>query len=103
MAEYCRGSESLSIYQIGAPKYSKQVRDVVLRKSDLGAHGIQQAGVCRASRRHGEELCIKSKKAKFACERNPDKHSLEAVGILEQATDKEDMYFIYKINNSQFN
>ena len=28
---------------------------------------------------------------------------MEAVGILKQATDKEDKYLIYKINNSQFN
>ena len=34
---------------------------------------------------------------------NPDKHSLEAVGILRLATDKEDKYLIYKINNLQFN
>ena len=36
-------------------------------------------------------------------ERNSDKYSLEAVGILKQAMDKEDKYLIYKINNSQFN
>ena len=35
--------------------------------------------------------------------RNPDKHSLEAVGILKQAMDKEYKYLIYKINNSWFN
>ena len=40
------------------------------------------------SRRHGEE---------------PDKHSLEAVGILKQAMDKEDKNLIYKISNLQFN
>ena len=45
----------------------------------------------------------RSEKAKIAWERNPDKHSLEAVGILKQAMDKEDKYLIYKINNSQFN
>ena len=33
-----------------------------------------------------------SKKAKLACEKNPDKHSLEGVGHLNQATDKEDKY-----------
>ena len=41
---------------------------------------------------------IRSEKT-FARERNPDKHSLEAAGILKQATDKEDKYLIYKINN----
>ena len=46
---------------------------------------------------------ISSEKAKMAQEKNPEKHSLEAVGILKQATDKEDKYLIYRINNSQFN
>ena len=46
---------------------------------------------------------IRSEKAKISQERNSDKHSLEAVGIIKQATDKEDKYLIYKINNSQFN
>ena len=46
---------------------------------------------------------VRSEKAKFTHKRNPDKHSLEAVGILKQATDKEDKYLIYRINNSQFN
>ena len=48
------------------------------------------------SGRHGEEPCdytnIRSENAKMSQERNPDKHSLEAVGILKQATDKEDTY-----------
>ena len=43
-----------------------------------------------------------SEKAKVAHERNPDKHSMETVGVIKQATDKEDKYLIYKINNSQF-
>ena len=42
-------------------------------------------------------LKIRSTKAKISMERNPDKHSLEAVGILKQAMDKEDKYLIYKI------
>ena len=46
---------------------------------------------------------VRSEKAKITHKRNPDKHSLEAVGILKQATDKEDKYLIYRINNSQFN
>ena len=36
-------------------------------------------------------------------EKNPEKLSLEAVGVLKQATDKEDRYLIYRINNFQFN
>ena len=43
-----------------------------------------------------------SKKAKIAWEKNPEKHSLEAVGILKQAMDKEDKYPIYQINSTQF-
>ena len=59
-------------------------------------------------RKHREEPCdsyanVRSKKAEIAWERNLDKHSLEAVGILKQAMDKEDKYLIYPINNSQFN
>ena len=46
---------------------------------------------------------IRSEKAKISQERSSDKHSLEAVGILKQAMDKEDKYLIHKINNSQFN
>ena len=46
---------------------------------------------------------VRSEKAKIACKKNLDKHSLEAVGVLKQATDKEDKYLIYRINNSQFN
>ena len=42
-------------------------------------------------------------KVKLSLERNPEKHSLEAVGILKQAMDKEDKYLIYKINSLQFN
>ena len=46
-------------------------------------------------------LCqLKTWKAYLVCERNPDMHSLEAVGILKKATYIEDKYLIYKINNS---
>ena len=57
MTEYCRESESLTVYYIGTHKcplkphtikYSKQVRDAVLRNSGLGAQGIQQAEVGQA-------------------------------------------------------
>ena len=52
MTEYCKESESLTVYHIGAHKCpfepyrnrcSKQIRDIVLRNSGLGTHGIQQA------------------------------------------------------------
>ena len=123
MTEYSRDSESLIIYHIGAHKcplkpdtnkYSKQVRDAALGNSSLGAYDIQQAEVgqavansdIREAQRRAMWLLytnIRSEKAKVACERNLDKHSLEAVGILKHAMDKEDKYLIYKINNSQFN
>ena len=45
----------------------------------------------------------KVQKANQAQGRNPDKCSLEAVGICKNATDKEDKYQIYKMNNTQFN
>ena len=58
--------------------------------------------------RHRGEPCdsyanVRSEKAKISWERNSDKHSLEVVGILKEAMDKEDKYLIYKINNSQLN
>ena len=59
-------------------------------------------GDIREARRRAMQLSytnIWSEKAKIPQERNPDKHSLEAVGILKQATDKEDKYLLYKINN----
>ena len=76
----------------------------------MGAQGIQQAEVGQAvansyiweAQRRAMQLSyanVRSKKAKITCKRNPDKHSLEAVGILKQ----EDKYLIYRINNSQFN
>ena len=58
--------------------------------------------------RHREDMSlsyanIRSEKAKISQERNSDKHSLEVVGILKQAMDKEAKYLTYKINSSQFN
>ena len=123
MTEYCRESESLTVYHIGTDKcplkqemkiYRKQVRDAVLRNRGLGTQGIQQAEVGQAvadndimeAPRRAMQLSfanIRTKKAKISQERNSDKHSLQAVGILKQAMDKEDKYLIYKINNSQFN
>ena len=92
MTEYCRESESLTIYHVGAHKcpfkpytnkYSKQIRDAVLRNSGLGAHGIQQAEVGQAvvtgdikeTQRRAMQLSytnIRSEKAKVAHERNSD-------------------------------
>ena len=57
MTEYCRESETLTVYHIGVHKcpfekdtniYRKQVRDAVLRNRDFGAQGIQQAEVGQA-------------------------------------------------------
>ena len=57
MTEYCRESESFTIYHIcvykhlfkpDKNKYSKQVRDVMLRNSGLVTHGIQQTEVGQA-------------------------------------------------------
>ena len=57
MTKYWRESESLTTYHVGAykyplkadiNKYSKQVRDVVLRNSGPGACGIQQVEVGQA-------------------------------------------------------
>ena len=86
----------------------------MLRNSGLGGCGIQQTEVglavatvdIKEAQRRAMWLLytnIRSEKAKAAHESNPDKHSLEALGILKQATVKEDKYLIYKINNSQFN
>ena len=86
----------------------------MLRNRGLGVRGIQQAEVGQAvtegnikeAQRRAMQLSyanVRLEKAKIAQEKNPDKHSLEAVGILKQATDKEDKYLIYRINNSQFN
>ena len=46
---------------------------------------------------------LRCEKANLACGRNPDKHSLDGVGILKRATDMADKYLIYKKNSSQFN
>ena len=80
----------------------------------MGARGIQQAKVGQAvadgnihkAQRRAMQLSyanVRSEKAKITQEKNPEKHSLEAVGILKQATDKEDKYLIYRINSTQFN
>ena len=109
MTENCRESGALTVYHIGVHKcllkkdtniYRKQVRDAVLRNWGIGAQDIWEAW-----RRAMWLSCtnIRSEKAKISWKRNSDKHSLEAVGILKQAMDKEDKYLIYKIINPQFN
>ena len=86
----------------------------MIRNRGLGAQGIQQAEVGQAvanidiwkAQKRAMWLFyanIRSKKANISWEQNPDKHSLEAVGKLKQATDKDDKNLIYKINNLQFN
>ena len=123
MTEYCRESENLTVYHIHAHKcplkqdakiYRKQVRDAVLRNRGIGVQGIQHTEVGQAvansdiweAWRRAMQLSyanIRSEKAKISWKRNLDKHSLEAVGILKQAMDKEHKYPIYQINNPQFN
>ena len=120
MTEYCRESGTLTVYHVGAHKchlkktIKKQVREAMLQNRGLGVQGIQQAEVGQAvtdsniweAQRRAMQLSyvnVRSEKAKITQEKNPEKHSLEAVGILKQAMDKEDKYLIYQINNSQFN
>ena len=78
----------------------------MLQNRGLGTRGIQQAKTGQAvangniweAQRRAMQLSyanVRSEKAKIAWERNLDKHSLEAVGILKQAMDKEDKYLIY--------
>ena len=70
------------------------MREAVLRNSGLGMHGIQQAEVSQvvdtsdikeAWRRvmQPSYTNIRSRNARPAHERNPDKYSLEAVGMLK--------------------
>ena len=75
--------------------------ETVLRNSDLGVCGIQQAQLGEAfaasdiqdAWKRAMQLSytkLRYKKAKLAHEKNPDKHSLEAIGILKKATDMEE-------------
>ena len=66
---------------------------------------VTEGNIQEAQRRAMQLLYanVRLEKAKIVWEKNLDKHSLEAVGILKQATDKEDKYLLYVINNSQFN
>ena len=115
MTEYCMESGTLTVYHVGVCKchlkndtkiYKKQVREAMLQNRGLGAQGIQQAKVGQAVangnihkvQRRAMQLSyanVRSKEAKITWERNPEKHSLESVGILKQAMDKEDKYLIY--------
>ena len=52
---------------------------------------------------HLSYVNLRYEKTNLTIERNTDKHSLEAVGILKRGTDMEVKYLIYKINNSLFN
>ena len=115
MTEYCRESGTLTVYHVGVHKchlkkdtkiYKKQVKEAMLQNRGLDVQGIQQAKVGQAvaegniqeAQRRAMQLSyanIRSEKAKIAQEKNPDKHSLETVGVLKQTTDKEDIYLIY--------
>ena len=66
---------------------------------------VANSDICKVERRVIRLLYanVRSEKANIAQEKNLKKHSLEAVGILKQATDKEDKYLIYQINNTQSN
>ena len=114
MTEYCRVLEILMVYDLdmhtcwpkaNTKKYKSQVREAVFRNSGVGTHAIQQAvmGEAVAAGDIQEAYWKTYEKAKVAHERNPGKQSLEAVGILKQATDMEDKCVIYKIYNCQFN
>ena len=121
ITEYCREIEILSIYYIdmhkcplkpNIKKYRLQIREAVFQNRGLGGCTIQQAKIdetvtaCDIQEPWRGKIILsytnlRYEKAELAC-KNPDKHLLEAVGILKKATDIEDKYIIYKINNSQF-
>ena len=83
----------------------------MLRNSGLDTCGIQQAEAGQAvaaseikeAQRRAMGLSYtnnRSEKLNVPMKGALTKHSLKAVGILKQATEKEDKYLIYKINNS---
>ena len=121
ITEYCRESEILTVYHIGAQKCPlKKNQKYTESRSEMQSSETEVQVLEAFNRlkwvrllpmvifgRHREEQCdsytdIRSE-VKISQERNSDKHSLEAVGILKQAMDKEGKYLIFKINNSQFN
>ena len=75
-------------------------REALVRNSNVGAHTIQQAEVAEEfeagnvsdTQRRALQLCYsctRYEKAHLASKRNPDMHSLEAIGIFQKVTDKE--------------
>ena len=76
----------------------------VFRQAKVG-QAVADSNICKAQRRAMQlsYANVRSEKAKITWKKNPEKHSLEAVGILKQAMDKENKYLIYQINNTQFN
>ena len=89
-------------------KHSSQIREAVLRNSGLETCAIQHAETGEATVRDDiqkvyrramqlSNASLRYEEANLAYERNPDKHSLEAIGILKKAIDIEDKYLIYKM------
>ena len=109
MTEYCRESETLTVYHIGMHKCPLKKRHKNIQKVGERSSALKQRFGClrhstaevgqavangdiREAQRRAMQLSyanVRSEKAKISWERNPDEHSLEAVGILKQATDKE--------------
>ena len=121
MKEYCRESETLTVYHLGmymclpkpnTMKYRSLVREAVLRNSGIVACVIQQAEMGEAvaaadiQEPWGSAMQLSYANLKvwkgWSCLWKEPKHSLEAVGILKRAPDMEDKFLIYKIINSQF-
>ena len=118
--EYCRESGILTVYHIcthrlppkpNTKKYRHQVKEAVLRNSSLGAHAIQQteageavaAGDIQEAWRRAMQLSYSNLRyERLTCpiKGTQTNNYLEAVGILKKATDMEDKYLIYKLNNS---
>ena len=51
----------------------------------------------------GSYTNFRYEKANLSHKRNPDKHSLEAIDILEEATNMDDRYLINKLNKLYVN
>ena len=105
MTEYCRESEIVTVYHIGAPKYPlKKTQKYTENRSEMQC-SVTEVWVLEAFNRLkcGEESCDSLMLTECLRRlKSPRKGTqIEAVGILKQAMDKEDKYLIYKINNSQ--
>ena len=64
------------------------------------------AGDIQEAKRRALQLSftnLQYKDANIACKRNWDKHSVGGVGFLKKATNMEDKYLLYRINDSWFN